>query len=157
MSSNKWSTQSIWESHKIEVAWTYNSVVKKGNSVYGFLKRNLRNCPAAVKSYCYQMYLWPVLEYASIVAMVTIVSQILRWSARFVRRDRYASVTNMMSLLGWPTLKSRRTNAKLIMLYKIINNIVDVDLDGNLLMSASSYHTPYTLSSDSAILKSRCI
>ena len=63
--------------------------------------------------------------------------------SRFVlnRRDRYASVTNMMSLLGWPTLKSRRTNAKLIMLYKIINNIVDVDLDGNLLMSASSYHT----------------
>ena len=34
-----------------------NSVVKKGNSVYGFLKRNLRNCPAAVKSYCYQTYL----------------------------------------------------------------------------------------------------
>ena len=66
-----------------------------------------------------------------------------RRSARFVlnRKDRYASVTNMMSLLGWPTLKSRRTNAKLIMLYKIINNIVDVDLDGNLLMSASSYHT----------------
>jgi len=28
-----------------------------------------------------------------------------------------------------------------IMLYKIINNIVDVDLNGNLLMSVSSYHT----------------
>jgi len=54
------------------------------------------------------------------------------------RGDRYASVTNMMSLLGWPTIKSRRTNAKLIMLYEIINNIVDVDLDGNLLMSTSS-------------------
>jgi len=34
-----------------------NSVVKKGNSVYGFFKWNLRNCPAAVKSYCYQTYL----------------------------------------------------------------------------------------------------
>ena len=56
----------------------------------------------------------------------------------------------MMSYLGWPTLKSRRTNAKLIMLYKIINNIVDVDLDGDLLMSSASHYTrshfiqPYT-------------
>ena len=56
----------------------------------------------------------------------------------------------MMSYLGWPTLKSRRTNAKLIMLYKIINNIVDIDLDGDLLMSSASHYTrshfiqPYT-------------
>ena len=56
----------------------------------------------------------------------------------------------MMSYLGRPTLKSRRTNAKLIMLYKIINNIVDVDLDGDLLMSSASHYTyshfirPYT-------------
>jgi len=126
-----------------------NSVVKKGNSVYGFLQRNLRNCPAAVKSYCYQTYLRPVLEYASIVwspycqSDIDKLEMVQRRSARFVmnRKDRYASVTNMMRLLGWPTLKSRRTNAKLIMLYKIINNIVDVDLDGNLLMSASSHNT----------------
>ena len=53
----------------------------------------------------------------------------------------------MMSYLGWPTL---RTNAKLIMLCKIINNIVDVGLDGDLLMSSASHYThshfilPYT-------------
>jgi len=53
-----------------------------------------------------------------------------------------------MSYLGWPTLKSR-TNAKLIMLYKIIN-IVDVYLDGDLLMSSPSHSNtlpfiqPYT-------------
>ena len=95
------------------------------------------------------MYLRPVLEYASIVwspycqSDIDKLEMVQRRSARFVlnRKDRYASVTNMMNLLRWPTLKSRRTNAKLIMLYKIISNIVDVDLDGNLLMSASSYHT----------------
>ena len=54
----------------------------------------------------------------------------------------------MMSYLGWPTLK--RTNAKLIMFYKIINNIVDVDFDGDLLMPSASHYTrshfiqPYT-------------
>ena len=44
-----------------------------------------------------------------------------------------------MSYSGWPTLKSRRTNAKLIMLYKIINSIVDIGLDGELMSSASHY------------------
>ena len=62
----------------------------------------------------------------------------------------------MMSLLEWPTLKSRRTNAKLVMLYKIINNIVDVDLDGNIYAYVNLI-LPYTLSSDSSILKSRCV
>ena len=62
------------------------------------------------------------------------------------RRDRYSSVTNMMSLLGWPTctLKSRKTNVKLIMLYKIISNIVDVDLDGNLLYTRCHLTQPYS-------------
>ena len=59
------------------------------------------------------------------------IEMVQRRSARFVlnKKDRYASVTKMMESLGWPSLQSRRTNAKLIMFYKIINNIVDVDID----------------------------
>ena len=78
-----------------------------------FLQRNLRNCPTVVKSYCYQTYLRPVLEYASVVwsphcqSDIDKLEMVQRRSARFVlnRKNRYASVTNMMSYLGWPTLK----------------------------------------------------
>ena len=135
-----------------------NSVVKKGNSLYSVLQRNLRNCPTVVKSYCYQTHLRTELEYASVVwsphcqSDIDKLEMVQRQSARFVLnwKDRYASVTNMMSYLSWPTFKSRRTNVKLIMLYKLINHIVDIDLDGDLLMSSASHHThshfiqPYT-------------
>ena len=56
-----------------------NSVVNKGNSVYGFLQQNFRSCPAAVKSY--QTYLQPVLEYVYISCMVTTLS-VRYWQAR---------------------------------------------------------------------------
>ena len=75
-----------------------------------------------------------------------------RRSARFVlnKKDRYASVTKMMESLGWPSLQKRRTNAKLIMFYKIINDIVDVDTDDNILVPVTCHYTrghlmqPYT-------------
>ena len=75
-------------------------------------------------------------------------------SIRFAlnKKDRYASVTKMMESLGWPSLQNRRTNAKLIMFYKIINDIVDVDIDDNinLLVPVTCHYTrghlmqPYT-------------
>ena len=43
--------------------------------------------------------------------------------------DRYASVSEMISILGWPTLESRRNNLRTIMMYKIMNNLVDVPTD----------------------------
>ena len=135
-----------------------NNVVKKGNSVLGFLQRNLTNCPIAVKTSCYQTYLRPVLEYASVVWLphyqtdIDRLEMVQRRSARFVlnKKDRYASVTKMMESLGWPSLQSRRTNAKLIMFYKIINDIVDVDIDDNILVPVTCHYTrghlmqPYT-------------
>ena len=61
----------------------------------------------------------------------------------------------MMEFLGWPSLHSmRRTDAKLVMLRRIINNIVDVDLDDNILMSAKCH---YTCSLDAALHKRGCI
>ena len=78
-----------------------NNVVKKGNSVLGFLRRNLTNCPITIKSSCYQTCLRPVLEYASVVWSphyqidIDRIEMVQRRSARFVlnKKDRYASVT----------------------------------------------------------------
>ena len=38
----------------------------------------------------------------------------------------YSSVTNMLSTLNLPPLQQRRERAKLIMMYKIINDLIDI-------------------------------
>ena len=56
------------------------------------------------------------------------VEAIQRCAARFVLNDnsRYSSVTAMLSRLSWHTLKTRRSSLKLIMFFKIINQLVDI-------------------------------
>ena len=51
-----------------------------------------------------------------------------RQAARFVKSDhrRRSSVTTMLESLNWVSLASRRAEAKLVMLYRITNNLVDV-------------------------------
>ena len=38
------------------------------------------------------------------------------------RHDRFVSVTNLLHELEWPSLKNRRTIARLAIMYKIYNN-----------------------------------
>ena len=48
--------------------------------------------------------------------------------SRFVKSNyrRRSSVTTMLESLNWVSLASRRAEAKLVMLYRIANNLVDV-------------------------------
>ena len=51
-----------------------------------------------------------------------------RKAARFVCNDfaRLSSVTSILEHLGWDTLEQRRNQLTLLMLYKIINQLVEV-------------------------------
>ena len=49
--------------------------------------------------------------------------------------DRYASASEMISILGWPTLESRCNILRTIMMYQIMNNFVDVPTDAILFPS----------------------
>ena len=77
----------------------------------------------------------PIIEYASTIWTPHLQKDILklesiqRRSARFVLNDyaRLSSVTSMIQKLGWPTLKQRRDNTNIIMLYKILHNIVHIN------------------------------
>ena len=78
-----------------------------------------------------------MLEYASIVwspYLVTLIDKIeavQRRSVRFILNDysRTSSVTSMMESLNLPLLESRRTYNRAIMMFKILNNIVDISID----------------------------
>ena len=75
----------------------------------------------------------PVLEYASSVwdphtlNNINKIEAVQRRAARFCLNEfsRHCSVTSMLSTLNLPPLQQRRERAKLIMMYKIINDLID--------------------------------
>jgi len=114
-----------WSEHII-------NITNKANFIRALLQRNLHQCQPSIKASCYITYICPILEYASTVWSPHIACDINRiemaqcHSARFVHNDfkRTSSVTMMLNNLQWPTLETRRHHAKLLMLYKILNNIL---------------------------------
>ena len=112
-------------------------IVSKANQINAFLYRNLRHCPSGVKCNCYKSMVRPIVEYASSVwdphttTNISKIEAIQKRAARFCLNDfsRYSSVSNMLTTLDLPTLQQRRVRAKLIMMYKIINDYIDIPKD----------------------------
>ena len=90
-------------------------VVNKANSVLGFLQCNVQKCCLEVKCSCYKSLVYPILEYTSIIWSpyhqhnIHSIEIVQRRAARFVSSnyDRYASVTQMLNNIGWPTMSLR--------------------------------------------------
>jgi len=96
-------------------------VVSKANKVRGFLQHNLKKCSPDVKTSCYLMLaVHPILENSCVAwspyhqCNVHAIEMVQRHAARYVlsKFDRYASVSDMISSLGWPTLESRRNTLR---------------------------------------------
>ena len=108
----------------------------------GFLQRNLHGCPLQIKSNCYKALVKPILEYASIIWAphiqkdIRVLEKVQRNAAHFVHNNysHCASVSEMLRCLNWPTLAQGRNEQKLIMMFKIVYHLVDIQ--------ASSYFTP---------------
>ena len=74
---------------------------------------------------------WSTLQWFGLPLLKTNIDKIemvQHKAARFVFNDyhRYSSVSHMLQQLNWDSLEHRRTNAIIVMFYKIINNIVSV-------------------------------
>ena len=116
-----------WKAH-------VNNISKKANSTLGFLRRNLRKCPAKIKEQAYTTYVRPTLEYGSSVwdpqskDLVRKIDMVQRRGARFVKAnyDQRHSVTKMLQDLQWKTLCDRRAHSKVIMLYRIVHGLVAI-------------------------------
>jgi hypothetical protein len=109
-------------------------VTKKANKTLAFLRRNLKTCPPTLKETAYKSLVRAVLDYASTVwdphfqKDVQALESVQRRAARFVSGDyhRTSSVTDMMNSLGWESLETRRREARLALMYKIIHGLVAV-------------------------------
>ena len=107
--------------------------MSKANNVKCFLQRNI-SLPIHIKSNCYQSLVHPILEYACTVCAPHTQKNILTIDAVQIRAARYvtnnyssyASVSEMLTHLQWTSLNNRRESLKIIMLYKIIQQLVDI-------------------------------
>ena len=109
-------------------------VCRKANSARAFLQRNISKCPTKTKALCYTTLVRPIMEYGSIIwdphtaNNIGKLEMVQRRSARFVMGDyrTTSSVTAMMTDLHWQTLQERRAQAKAIMMFLIVNSLVDI-------------------------------
>lgn len=127
-----------------DLSWNHhiNRTVKKANSMIGFLKRNLRITSSETKSSAYFTLVRPSMEYCASVwnphhtTSINKLEMVQRRAARYAtnRFRNTSSVSDMLESLQWESLQSRRAKIQLTMLFKIINNLVDIP--------AADYLTP---------------
>jgi len=134
-----------WKAH-------VSNVLSKANSSLGFIRRNLKVSSRAIKERAYFTLVRPHLEYCCSVwdpnekGLIDKLEMVQRRAARYVlgRYHKRASPTQMLEELGWASLRTRRRNMKLAMLYKINHSLIAIDgRDHNILPSTrpSSRHS----------------
>ena len=117
----------------------------KASSTLGLLRRNLSQCPQALRE---QAYISPIrshLEYCSaiwdphVVKDIDSPENIQRHAARFTVQDysRYTSVSALLKGMDWSSLKDRRRDIRLIFLFKITKGKVAVQAEGSLVTADS--------------------
>ena len=117
-----------------------SSISSKASRVLGMMRRNLWNCPKKVKETAYTTIVRPKLEYACeawdphLQKDIASLERVQRKAARFCSNNYHptASVTEMLSELGWSTLELRRTMSRLVLLYKMSRGQIDIDTDAYL-------------------------
>ena len=113
-------------------------ICKRASSTLAFIRRSTHFCTRKIRADAYCTYMRPILEYVAFVwsphtnTNIYKLESVQRSAARYVMSDfdRYSSVSEMLSTLQWDSmkLKNRRDNQSLLILYKLINGLTDVQI-----------------------------
>ena len=117
-----------------------DNITTKANKTLSFVRRNIKISSPRLKTMAYFSLVRPLLEYVSTVwdphttENVNKIEMIQRRAARYVTNqyERTASVTSMLQQLDWRSLENRRTDARLCLFYKIVNNLVKIPAEAYL-------------------------
>ena len=112
-----------------------HSVRNKSSATMRLLQRNMRISSTQIKTRAYNTYVRPQLEYAATIwdphtkQNIKKLEQVQRTAARWTlgRYRNTSSVSDMLNELGWRSLEQRRADARLIMMYKLRNNMLAID------------------------------
>ena len=143
-----------------DLSWNkqVSRVAAKGNRMLGFIKRNVITTSRSTKELAYNSLVRPTMEYAAAVWCPYYGNQIhdremvQRRAARYcLPAYGYESVTAMIQQLKlkWETLEQRRLKARVVMGYRVVNDLIKIPKD-QLIPNKSStrghhikYHTIY--------------
>ena len=141
-----------------DLSWNthISNICKKSNNTINFLHRNFKSCPPKIKANLFKTYVRPPLEYCAPVwdphtqNGIESLEKVQKRAARFVNNkySREERVTPMLHDLGWQPLNERRAKAKTTVLYKAINNHIDLSTQ-HLVMTqgctrgCNNYFIPY--------------
>ena len=115
-----------------------SNVCTKANRTLGFLRRNLYSCPQEVKEAAYKGLVRPVLDYGSSVrdppgvVLQEELESVQKRAARFVTGNynyETGSMTGILGQLKWESLKKRRKDNRLILLYKDLKGKASIPTD----------------------------
>ena len=120
-------------------------ILKKSNSMLGFLRRNLRSCSEDTKANAYFSMVRSNLEYCSSVwsphnkDQIRKLEMVQRRAARYTtnRFRNTSSVSSMLNHLQWESLESRRSKIQLTLFFKVIHHLIDIPADQYLTLSTS--------------------
>ncbi|XP_041485891.1 uncharacterized protein LOC121432100 [Lytechinus variegatus] len=134
-----------WNSH-------ISNVCQKANNTLAFLRRNLRVNSPKLKATAYQSLVRPLVEYASTVwdpstsKNIYKLEMIQRRAARFTlnRYHNTSSVSSMLQELGWTSLQQRQEISRLVMFYKIHNELVPFNSDAYITKCTRSTRAVHT-------------
>ena len=127
--------------HDLKYGEHVNKIACKAGKVLGLCQRNLKHCPQKLKELAYFSLVRSMLDNCAsiwdpyLAADIRKLETIQRRAARFVTRDyhRTSSVAGLLSRLEWPTLEERRRRARLVLLFKIKNQLVGINADQHLI------------------------
>lgn len=117
-----------WDKH-------ITNVSNKANSSLAVLKRNVRIPSKSIKAAAYKALVRPHVEYCSTVwdpsakylqdRLEMVQRRSARWACNSYRSGPNSTgPSEMLRNLEWPPLLTRRTTARLCLLYKMANNLV---------------------------------
>ena len=130
-----------------------SNICTKANRTLGFLRRTLFSCPQNVKEAAYKGMVRPILEYGSSVwdphtgKLQEELEKVQNRAARFVTRNHVyetGSMTDILGQLKWESLKKRRKDNRLILLYKGLKGKARIPTD-DLIPKTSRGRNQHTL------------
>ena len=120
-----------------------SNVCTKANRTLGFLRRNFYSCPPDVKEAAYKGLVRLVLEYGSSVwdphfhSLQEELEKFQNCAARFVTGNyvfETGSMTGILGQLKWESLKKRRKDSRLILLYKGLKRTARIPTDDHMMV-----------------------
>ena len=125
-----------------DLSWSrhINTISKKANQTLGSLKRNIKVYYKDLKSTAYTTLVRPQLEYASTVWSPHTATNIIKLEAVQRRAARWATRDYQRSSVT-RTLELRHIDSRLILMYKITYDIVDIPAADYLILGSQDRTT----------------